>query len=762
MSRFAWCVSITLWALVLFSVSAEAGTRRALLVGIDNYRPETIPADAPGRKKYSNLKGAVADAESIREILMARYGFAPEDIRFLANEEATRERILSEFRTHLIEQSSSDDVALFYYAGHGSWMRNSKTDEHDGRDESIVPADSHQGALDIRDKELARLYHKVLDKGALLTVILDSCHSGSSARGLPGMKISRQLPADSRDAADPPDPPPTPEERGALVFSAAQDFQTADEVPYGDESWRGLFTSNLIAVLRSAPINESAARIYLKTKARMQAEGSLQDPVLGGPPDRRTRGLFGSSSDLSGRIAVAVHRVAPEQGIIELKGGLAAGLNIGSKLVNVGAPHLEDNLRIRVTKAIGMSRSEAELTEGSFDNIRPGDLFELESWVAPDASNLRVWVPPGTLELAKLQRTASEAADLRGHDQLQWIDDPTDQSPTHILTLDGQRWKLTTSADGLTEDLGSGSPVKATLDKRASTDSGTMRLFVRLPPPAGLLRSLQPGGGTAYSAVEFVASPEGAHYQLVGRIAGGDVQYAWIRPDAIANDEYSTLPVRTDWITAREGGINALAGKLEDFARQTARLRAWLQLESPPDRGRFPYRLALEHLESGEYVTEGPLVEGEDYRLILQLDSETHAREIDTRYVYVFVLDSYGNSGLIFPGEAHGGVENRLPNQYARYDEWPPENIPLGSQVITITAPFGIDTFVTLSTMTPIADTSVFQSKGVRTRDVRTGGASPLEELLGSVGTTTRGARPVVPVDWSIRRLSLKSRPKAD
>ena len=73
-----------------------------------------MPAEVRGRKTYSNLKGAVADAESMREILMARYGFAPEDIRFLSNEEATREQILTEFRTHLIEQSGGDDVALFY------------------------------------------------------------------------------------------------------------------------------------------------------------------------------------------------------------------------------------------------------------------------------------------------------------------------------------------------------------------------------------------------------------------------------------------------------------------------------------------------------------------------------------------------------------------------------------------------------------------------------------------------------------------------
>jgi len=751
---------MVLGALVFFSASAEAGTRRALLVGIDSYRPETMPAEVSGRKRFSNLKGAVADAESMREILIARYGFASEDIRFLSNEDATREQILTEFRTHLIEQSGSDDVALFYYAGHGSWVRNSKTDEHDGRDESIVPADSYRGALDIRDKELARLYHKVMDKGALLTVILDSCHSGSSARGLPGMRISRQLAADPRDAADPPDPPPTPEERGALVLAAAQDFQTADEVPYGDDSWHGLFTSKLVATLRSAPINESAERLYIKTKALMQAEGSLQDPVLGGPQDRKARGLFGSTSDLSGRIAVAVRRVDTQQGIIELQGGLAAGLNVGSELIKAGQSSADAPIRIRVTEAGGMSRSKAALIEGAVQEIEPGDLFELEGWVAPDAANLRVWVPAGAFDLAKVQRMAREAAALRDNGRLQWTDDPTMQSPTHVLALDGQGWKLKTVVSGKTEGLGSASLVKATLDKRAANKSDTMSLFVQLPPPVELVQSLRLGRGTTNSSIELTASPEGAHYHLVGRIAGGDIQYAWVRPDAIADDELATLPARTDWITASAGGIQVLARQLEDFALQTGRLRAWLQLESPPDSGNFPYHLALEHMGSGEQLTEGTLVEGEQYRLVLQLDPESRARDADTRYVYVFALDRYGSSTLLFPREAHGGVENRLPNQYAEYDEWPPANIPLGSEALTIRGPFGMDTFVTLTTMTPIADTSVFQSQGVRTRDFGSAAASPLENLLGGIGMTARGEKTAIVDDWSIRRLSLRSVPK--
>src|SRR5262249_37374901 len=155
-------------------------------------------------------------------------------VRVLRNEEATRDRILAEIRRQLVEPASPGDVAVFFYAGHGSQVNNSQSTELDKKDETIVPADSNQGAWDIRDKELRRLFNDILDKGAALTVFFDSGHSGSIARGLALAEKARFLPPDPRDiatvvGAETPDSRSAPEERGALVFSAAQDFELANE-----------------------------------------------------------------------------------------------------------------------------------------------------------------------------------------------------------------------------------------------------------------------------------------------------------------------------------------------------------------------------------------------------------------------------------------------------------------------------------------------------------------------------------------------------
>ncbi len=74
--------------------------------------------------------------------------------------------------------------------------------EPDGYNETIVPYDSRtQGIYDIPDKVLTSLLARLATtKGTNITVILDSCHSGSGTRKieLPGAACVRQIPADER------------------------------------------------------------------------------------------------------------------------------------------------------------------------------------------------------------------------------------------------------------------------------------------------------------------------------------------------------------------------------------------------------------------------------------------------------------------------------------------------------------------------------------------------------------------------------------
>ncbi|HEX8151998.1 MAG TPA: caspase family protein, partial [Thermoanaerobaculia bacterium] len=140
-----------------------------MLIGIDDYSASQFDAGAVtvAPRDWPNLYGAVNDVDAMREMLVARHGFADRDILVLKNHRATRAAILGAIEQHL----ATGDVALFYYAGHGSQVPNSRSTEPDKLDESLVPADSRAGAPDIRDKELRRLFNRILDRGARLTLI---------------------------------------------------------------------------------------------------------------------------------------------------------------------------------------------------------------------------------------------------------------------------------------------------------------------------------------------------------------------------------------------------------------------------------------------------------------------------------------------------------------------------------------------------------------------------------------------------------------
>src|SRR5947209_1714406 len=109
----------------------------ALLVGIDKY-------PAPIRR----LNGCVNDIQRVQTLLADRIGRAGD--RFeplqLLDDSATRQAIIDGFRQHL-RKAAQDDVALFYYSGHGSQEQSPPEFWHlepDRLDETLVCWNSRQ------------------------------------------------------------------------------------------------------------------------------------------------------------------------------------------------------------------------------------------------------------------------------------------------------------------------------------------------------------------------------------------------------------------------------------------------------------------------------------------------------------------------------------------------------------------------------------------------------------------------------------------
>ena len=266
----------------------------ALLVGIDEYVSPVPP-----------LKGCVNDITAVKEYLEGRLvtdGYQLH-LRTLFNQEATRQAIIDGFRQHLC-QASSEDVAFFYYAGHGSREESPEAFwilEPDRLDETLVCYDSRRpGSWDLADKELAKLIAEVAEKNPHIAIIMDCCHSGSGTRGdLEGETAVRKAPIDRRKRplesfifslaqADQLSGTRTPQEdptgwtlpRGKHIFLAAcRDSELAKEYT-GDGQRRGAFSYFLLDTLKKTNGSLTYRDLFKRTNALIRSFVAAQSPQI--------------------------------------------------------------------------------------------------------------------------------------------------------------------------------------------------------------------------------------------------------------------------------------------------------------------------------------------------------------------------------------------------------------------------------------------------------------------------------------------------
>ncbi len=83
----------------------------------------------------------------------------------------------------LVDSARAGDSLVFQYSGHGTQAEDLNGDESDRYDEALVPIDYTSGAL-LLDDDLADVYRRLPD-GAVLTLFMDCCHSGTNSRFAP-------------------------------------------------------------------------------------------------------------------------------------------------------------------------------------------------------------------------------------------------------------------------------------------------------------------------------------------------------------------------------------------------------------------------------------------------------------------------------------------------------------------------------------------------------------------------------------------------
>ena len=193
----------------------------ALVIGIDKY------AHWPG------LQHAVRDAQAIRETLVQRFGFAPENVTTLLDGEATRANILKALNDGLADRQKvkPDDRVMVFFAGHGSTRKLPS-----GRDVGyIIPVEASLDDLPgdaISMPQLQEVSESIVAKHVLFMV--DACYSGLGLTRGGGASATKNFLSDNA------------RRQGRQMLTAGgADQQVADDGPAG----HSVFTWTILQAL---------------------------------------------------------------------------------------------------------------------------------------------------------------------------------------------------------------------------------------------------------------------------------------------------------------------------------------------------------------------------------------------------------------------------------------------------------------------------------------------------------------------------------
>ena len=537
------------------AANSGSGARRALLVGINLYQPEGTMAQHPagcqgGRcdlPVFGNLDGSLNDVSAMRDLLGSpKFGFDAKNIAVLTNPElpatslpyvilpasqTAHDGLLAAMQKYLVDEPQPGDTVVFYYAGHGSLRVNSLGTKLammvNGRpsraDSTLVPSDAWTGNFDIRDREMTRIFHAALDKGVKLTVLLDSCHSGAFTRGVEMDKPFRErsLGYDPRDIKEGPEmldgnttkPPPSQRSvNPALIFSAAQQDQTAKEREFGDPPGtavpHGAFTVALIKALQRLHADAPASVVYRQVRATMEGEGiGDQTPSIDASKDRLNQPLFGGKkSDLAKTRAAVIG--TDSDGSVLLDAGLLSGIRVGNEFAALAVDEASKLTTLRIESLEGITHARAKVVSPADAKIDVGQVFELTKWVPNEWSQgeieaLHFWTWPANLN----QESLNSAVDAITASGFTPVEDPVEQPWTDMLAWDGAEWQLEHAARVADMRIG------------PSLDAETLKFAGRLDTQLcvnesvtaaeeGLLKSMQA------PAVAFNVKLEGCHALL--------------------------------------------------------------------------------------------------------------------------------------------------------------------------------------------------------------------------------------------------------
>lgn len=414
----------------------------ALLIGIDFYFPHELP---DGR--YKNLRGCVQDINHVETYLKDTFNLTPDQIIKLtasASENPnqpkeppeilpTYENIVAKFK-EITAKAQPQDRVYIHYSGHGGRAKTifESLKGFGGLDEALVPTDIGQpNSRYLRDIEFAKLLEDMVEKELVVTLVLDSCHSGGATREMSGDDRIRgegfidttPRPRDSLVAplqelaqnwqtATENSRNITvvngllPEPKGYTLIAACREHEFAYEKVFEGTERNGALTYFLLKALRQHGTGISVEDLFNQISNQVHKEFERQTPMLMGETERTFLG--GQSVGASRKVPVM--KVDIKKNRVQLQMGQASGIKKGAEfdIFKFRTMDFEDgDNRIATAKVVELGASDCWAEVTALYGIRTINPQLTEGMI--EIGSPAVYLSPGLKQIRKVRLLLPEA-----------------------------------------------------------------------------------------------------------------------------------------------------------------------------------------------------------------------------------------------------------------------------------------------------------------------------------------------------------------
>lgn len=229
----------------------------ALIVGISKFQKPEV-----------NLKYSAKDAKDLRDFLVNEANFAPDHVKLLTDEQATKERVLAELGDKWLPRvAHPNDLVLIFISTHGSPTQM----DLEGLNYLVMhntdPDSLYATGLPLQD--LANTIKQRVHSNRVV-LIVDACHSGSAN---PAKGITRIGNFDTNELV---------QGTGQMVICSSKPNQVSWE---SKRYANGVFTRNLIEALRLKTGKTTFGQAFDHMKDSVESEvlqdrSELQSPIM--------------------------------------------------------------------------------------------------------------------------------------------------------------------------------------------------------------------------------------------------------------------------------------------------------------------------------------------------------------------------------------------------------------------------------------------------------------------------------------------------